>query len=98
MEKFITADGFVTLFSEKYQEHYHSKTGAIEEAIEKYINPCRIEELAKKGKIKILDICFGLGYNSIAAIDAAVKASKICEIEITALEKDESVIKELSHL
>ncbi|MBW2994548.1 hypothetical protein KY315_03965, partial [Candidatus Woesearchaeota archaeon] len=60
----VTKDNSITLFNEEYQEYYHSIHGAIEEAFEKFVKPCKIAELAKTGKIKILDICFGMGYNS----------------------------------
>jgi chorismate dehydratase len=98
MKKVITHDGSPTLFNEQYQECYHSMSGAIEEAFEKYIKPCKIEELAKKGKVRILDIGFGLGYNIIAAIDAALNLNDNCEIEITSLEKDENIVKEVKNL
>lgn len=88
MKEILTNDGSLTLFNEEYQESYHSNTGAIEETIEKFIKPCKIEEIAKKGHIKILDICFGLGYNSLMAIEHALSSNPNCEIEIISLEKD----------
>ena len=84
----MTEDGSLTLYNPEYEEYYHSKSGAIEESFEKFVKPCKIDELAKKGHIKILDIGFGLGYNAIAAIDTAVKANNNCEIEIISLEKN----------
>ena len=98
MKKFLTQDGSETLFNPDYEEYYHSKSGAIEEAFEKYVKPCKIKELAEKGHLKILDIGFGLGYNIIAAIDTALKANKNAEIEITSLEKDENILKEIRKL
>jgi tRNA U34 5-methylaminomethyl-2-thiouridine-forming methyltransferase MnmC len=98
MREFTTQDGSVTLHSEKYDEYYHSKSGAIEESFEKYAKPCGISELAKKGPLRILDIGFGLGYNAIAAIDLAVESNPGCEIEVISLEKDESIIKEIQNL
>ncbi|MBU0461571.1 MAG: hypothetical protein KJ574_03210, partial [Nanoarchaeota archaeon] len=89
MLKIITTkDGSVTFHNAKYDQTYHSVSGAEEEAIKKFAEPCKIAELAKAGKIKILDVCFGLGYNSCAAIDAAKKANKDCEIDIVGLEND----------
>ena len=86
MKEYMTEDGSVTLFNPEYEEYYHSKSGAIEESFEKFVKPCEIKELAKKGHIKILDIGFGLGYNAIAAIDVALNSN--CEIEIISLEKN----------
>ena len=38
--------------------------------------------------MSIVDICFGLGYNAIGAIDAIKESNLDCEIEIISLEKD----------
>ncbi len=91
----MTEDNSVTLFNEKYQEYYHSIHGALEEAFEKYIKPCRIAEIAKTGKIRILDVCFGLGYTSAAAIEAALESNPECEIEIVGLEIDAGIFDEM---
>jgi hypothetical protein len=93
MEKVLTADGSVTFRNESVDEIYHTKSGAVEEAIEKYAKPCNIERLSKKGILRILDICFGLGYNSAAAIDLALHANPGCSIEIVGLENDKQILK-----
>jgi len=80
MKKYVTEDGSITLYNPEYEDYYHSKSGAIEESFEKFVKPCKIKELKSA---KILDIGFGLGYNAIAAIDAAEG-----EIEVISLEKD----------
>lgn len=96
LKKILTADQTETFLNEKLHETYHSQTGAVEEAFKKYIIPCRIKELAREGKIRILDICSGIMYNSGAALDAALEANEKCEIEITALENDTNIIKKIS--
>jgi predicted methyltransferase len=85
MKKIETRDGSFTFLNEEYEEAYHSTTvGALEEARIKYAEPANI----KKGN-NILDFCFGLGYNTIAAL-------KICnDIKITALELDKEILKEI---
>ena len=88
MKLYITEDGSPTLYNNNFKEYYHSKSGALEEAFEKFVNPCKIKELASNNNIKILDIGFGLGYNVIAAIDTALKQNKKCVIEIISLEKN----------
>ena len=97
MRKIITKDNSITFHNEKFDESYHCLAGAVSEAKIKFIEPCKIRELAKKGSITILDICFGLGYNSAAAIDAALESNPNCKINIIGLENDEklfNVIKE----
>ncbi|MEM4245309.1 MAG: MnmC family methyltransferase [Candidatus Nanoarchaeia archaeon] len=87
MRKIITNDGSITYYNEKYDECYHSKTGAVEEAEKKFVEPAKI-----RNGMKILDICFGLGYNSMAAIKKAKK------LRITALENDEEVLKKIQKI
>jgi len=64
----ITNDGTNTLYSEQFDQHYHStKEGALNEALSKHIIPA-IEYHKNKRELTILDICFGLGYNTLATI------------------------------
>ncbi len=87
MKKVITQDGSETYFSEKYQECFHSKSGAVEESFKKFIEPCKI-----KSGDRILDIGFGLGYNSLAAIFTVKK------ISIISLEQDTKVLEAIKFL
>ena len=86
--KFIkTKDSSFTVFNERYQEHYHTLSGAMEEAFEKHVNAISVED-----GFHILDFCFGLGYNSIAAI----KGHK--NLNIVGLENDIEIIKAIKNL
>ncbi|MFQ5620347.1 MAG: tRNA (5-methylaminomethyl-2-thiouridine)(34)-methyltransferase MnmD [Candidatus Nanoarchaeia archaeon] len=93
-----TMDGSYTLKSERFGQFYHSFTGAVEESELKYVAPCDIRERAKKGSLKILDVCFGIGYNSAAAIDAALEANPKCKIEVVALEIDEELLNSMQKM
>ena len=62
---YFTKDGSVGLFSPEDDDIYHSTYGAASEAYEKFIFPANIIDfLLTHDSIKILDICFGIGYNS----------------------------------
>lgn len=98
MKKIITADSSETFLNEEVGESYHSHKGAVEEALKKYVVPCKIKELAKIGKIVILDVCFGLGYNSAMAIDAALQENPECEIEVIGLELDTTIIEKIQEV
>ncbi len=98
IKKILTADNTETFLNEEVGESYHSQTGAVEEALKKYALPCRIKELAKTGKIKILDVCSGLGYNSAMAIDVALEENPHCEIEVMGLENDVEIIKKIQEV
>lgn len=76
-----TKDGSYTFYSDKYKETYHSVTGALEESHKKFVEPCNI-----KDGMTVLDICFGLGYNS------AVALSKTKKLRVIALEKDRKIL------
>lgn len=67
---YFTNDGSVGLFSPSADDIYHSTYGALTEAYEKFILPSNIIDFLKKNsEIKILDICFGIGYNSKSFIN-----------------------------
>ncbi len=62
---YFTNDGSVGLFSPQDDDIYHSTFGALTEAYEKFILPTNLEEYFKSNnEIKVLDICYGIGYNS----------------------------------
>ncbi|HIH15407.1 MAG: hypothetical protein QT08_C0017G0026 [archaeon GW2011_AR17] len=87
MKLMKTKDNSYTFFNEKYQEAYHSLTGALEEAQKKYIEPLEV----KDGYI-ILDICFGLGYNTFVALENTKN------IKVIALEIDEEILRDLQNI
>ena len=67
---YFTNDGSVGLFSPEADDIYHSTYGALTEAYEKFIIPLNLKNfLEKNSEIKILDICFGIGYNSKSFIN-----------------------------
>lgn len=80
MKQIITDDGSVTFHSDEYDENYHSTSGALEESLKKYVEPCKIIS-----GMKILDIGFGLGYNAAMAMQTA-------DVDIISLEKDKSLL------
>lgn len=97
MKKIITEDNSTTFYNEMYNETYHSTTGAEEEAVKKFVEPCK--NIINNNKvINILDICFGLGYNSAAAIDEIRKRDKNSIINIIALENDKEILKKIRNI
>ncbi len=93
-DKFIpltTDDGSFTFWSDTFKEHYHSKVGARTEAETKYVEPSGLRKKLEQGPVKLLDVCFGMGYNSLAACEAAT-ATKSGYLQVTALEIDVTVV------
>ncbi len=85
--KFIkTNDNSIGLYDEKVGDILHSKTGALKEANEKFIKP--LENIILNDEINVLDICYGVGYNTKAVLN---KYKRI-KINIDALESDINLI------
>ena len=63
-QPYFTNDGSVGLYSQNFDDIYHSASGALTEAYEKFIYPINWDMLLKHDEIKILDICYGIGYNT----------------------------------
>ncbi|GAB4527131.1 MAG: MnmC family methyltransferase [Pleurocapsa sp.] len=82
-----TQDGSFTFYSNEFEEAFHSFHGAKQEAEIKYVKPTLIEEIAQqKSEIHLLDICYGLGYNTAAALEAIWSVNPQCQIQLMALE------------
>ena len=68
----LTKDGSFSLRSVFYQENFHSFLGALDETKKKFTGPSDLQRF--KGKsLNVLDICFGLGYNSASLLDQLIK-------------------------
>jgi tRNA U34 5-methylaminomethyl-2-thiouridine-forming methyltransferase MnmC len=93
-----TRDGTVTFFSHTFQEAFHSLSGAYQEAIGKFVEPTQLVNQARRlttqtpaGQLKLLDVCYGLGYNSAAALTCIWETYPNCPIHLMALELDPQV-------
>ncbi len=87
-----TQDGSSTFFDHLFKESFHSHFGAKEEAEKKFVLPCRLAELAKNSNsLQILDICYGLGYNSCAALETIWAVNPECKVKLIALEIEPKV-------
>ncbi|MFP4524240.1 MAG: tRNA (5-methylaminomethyl-2-thiouridine)(34)-methyltransferase MnmD [Candidatus Woesearchaeota archaeon] len=87
------ADGSHTFHNEEVGESYHTPLGAAMEAREKYVPPCEVKKRCKGGPINVLDVCYGLGYNTAALIEAAKKNSPDCDLTVYGLELDKDIVE-----
>jgi tRNA U34 5-methylaminomethyl-2-thiouridine-forming methyltransferase MnmC len=92
MIKVKTNDGSYTLKNDKYNECYHSSEGAVIESLYKHIYPAF--DVIKKKEINILDICFGLGYNTFLSI---LNRPKDTKLNIFSPEMDEKLVRSLKN-
>ena len=71
---YLTDDGSIGLFSGDVNDVFHSRYGALSEGYEKFVIPANIQYyLNKKNNLNVLDICYGIGYNSKALINYILK-------------------------
>ena len=91
-----TADGSSTFYSEAFGEWFHSRSGACYEAQETYVKSVRLAQRVNRlsnQPLRILDVCYGLGYNTAAALETIWHENPDCAVEIVALEIDIEVAR-----
>ncbi|MGF1493071.1 MAG: tRNA (5-methylaminomethyl-2-thiouridine)(34)-methyltransferase MnmD [Microcoleaceae cyanobacterium] len=81
-----TDDGSFTFFSANFNEYFHSYAGAKQEAIVKFVEPLQLVEKAMQPELGLLDVCYGLGYNTAAALEAIWAVNPRCQIHWYGLE------------
>jgi tRNA U34 5-methylaminomethyl-2-thiouridine-forming methyltransferase MnmC len=86
-----TADGSFTFFSAEFGEAFHSHQGARQEAALKFVQPTHLKQKANQPSLRLLDICYGLGYNTAAALEMIWTVNPHCQIEWVGLELDPTV-------
>lgn len=86
-----TEDGSFTFFSEEFGEAFHSRHGAKEEAFQKFAKATDLSTRATQGNVRLLDVCYGLGYNTAAALEVIWATNPACTVEWVGLELDETV-------
>lgn len=86
-----TEDGSITFWNAQFKEHYHTLAGARSEAEQKYCIPGRLQQRLAQGPVRILDICFGLGYNSLSSCEQALGIGG--QVEIIGLEMDKRTVE-----
>jgi tRNA U34 5-methylaminomethyl-2-thiouridine-forming methyltransferase MnmC len=90
-----TKDGSNTLFSKLYNQHYHNPDdGAINEALSKHIIPAFTFHKDKL-ELTILDICFGIGYNTFSTIYYCLQNNLDVKLNIFSPELDGNLVKSL---
>ena len=86
----LTQDGSYSLRSVFFQENFHSLLGALEETKLKFTDPSNLQRF--KGKsLNVLDICFGLGYNSASLLNELIKQNSY--LNLYALEIDKNPLE-----
>ncbi len=89
----FTNDKSVGLYNKAVDDVYHSVYGALEEALEKFIEPLDfVKNFANKKQIRVLDICFGIGYNTKALLKKILQIKYKGKVYIDILEYDKNLV------
>ncbi len=87
-----TGDGSLTFYSTEFGQAYHNRSGARQEALEKFALPCYLDRLPQsQDRIRILDVCFGLGYNSGVTLELIWRVAPQCRVELMGLERSPEI-------
>jgi len=86
----LTKDGSYSLRSVFFQENFHSLLGALEETKIKFTAPSDLQRFQGKS-LNVLDICFGLGYNSASLLNELIKQKSY--LNLYALEIDKKPLE-----
>ncbi len=93
----LSEDGSYTAYSKEYDEHYHStKDGALSESLYKHIIPA-YKLTQGKDELHILDICYGLGFNTLTTIFYYKKYAPEKRLFICSPELDRSLVQSLAN-
>jgi len=96
-EIIITSDGSTTIYLPEWNEQYHSKHGAIQEAYHVFIK-AGFEQI-KKDKIDVLEIGFGTGLNCfITILEVQKNNKKVNYVGVEAYPVLQDEIKKLNYV
>jgi tRNA U34 5-methylaminomethyl-2-thiouridine-forming methyltransferase MnmC len=91
-----TSDGSLSIRDALTGELYHNSAGAFTEALTHYSQPSGlVSTLQTRKSIRILDVCFGLGYNTWVLLDALIKSvsnePEVFTIHVDCIEQDKNM-------
>ena len=85
-------DGSITIWNERYHDYYHPKSGAYRQAKELFIEKSDLRNRLKKGDVRILDIGFGMGYNTFCALEVAQSLAQN-RVYVKAIDQDRMLLQ-----
>lgn len=79
IELYTTNDNSHTLYNSDLDETYHSRNGAVEEALYVYLKQGFEVKALSTQNISVLEIGFGTGLNAILTLQVAEKLNVVCD-------------------
>ncbi|MDR2884141.1 MAG: hypothetical protein LBV09_03440 [Deferribacteraceae bacterium] len=94
-----SADGSIIFYSLAYAEAYRAKSiGAYTESLHKFVKSSGVLEKTKDRDLRILDLCFGLGYNCAVTFEHAARVDSTNRVHIVSVEMDAHLIELVNSL
>jgi len=92
-----TEDGTSTLYSAEFDECYHStRDGALKESLYKHVLPAfALTPKTPEEELTILDVCFGLGYNTLTTLHYLRSHPRSGKVTILSPELDRELVASL---
>lgn len=96
-----TADGSISCIDSETGQLCHNSAGAYTEAVQNYVFPSGLrDKIRQTGHIRVLDACYGMGYNSWALINEILRDEELnrmaeekpLTISIVAIEKHPEIM------
>jgi tRNA U34 5-methylaminomethyl-2-thiouridine-forming methyltransferase MnmC len=88
----LTADGSFTFYSKRFGEAFHNRQGARAEAAQTFVQPTQLALKAQQQDAShLLDVCYGLGYNTAEALATIWASNPACVINAMGLELELAV-------
>ena len=91
LKTFLLEDGSVSAWNETYRGYYHPQAGAYRQAQKLFIEKSDLEKRLEKGDVKLLEIGFGMGYNTFKAVELAQRCAKHT-LHIKAIDQDRMLL------
>jgi tRNA U34 5-methylaminomethyl-2-thiouridine-forming methyltransferase MnmC len=73
------ADGSFSLWSEAFQEGFHSGRGALREARETFLRPSQLERFPSGARLLVVEVCVGTGCNLALLLEACAARGIVLE-------------------
>jgi radical SAM protein (TIGR01212 family) len=94
-QKINLEDGSTTLWNEIYRDYYHPKAGATRQAKELFVEQSNLKARLEKSDVKLLEIGFGMGYNTFSAVQLAQTLAKN-SLHVKAIDQDRMLLQKAS--
>ena len=90
-QKIILKDGSTTFFNQEFKDYYHPKEGALSQAEQLFVDKSSLKKRLESLHVRLLDIGFGMGYNSFTALKMAHVLGEN-SLHVSAIEHDKMLL------